>query len=548
MSYQSAIHFDPTALLIIKNEIDNSIAHAEATVATLVEEQQLPFGIDDALLQLQQCAKILQLIDLPILARITSYSAEIMHNIMQHPTQIAAADVEALSEGLAILKRYVEFSCLQQVMIPQFLLEALNHLERALKKPLTREGHQVSALLECVEPTLSFDSIIAPEPSQHVHALYKLCLLHACTGKITPLDEVGFKLIGQHVAFVAQNTAHTQYWGLVNIALQHLNESRLTQPRLRVLIQLESQIKQLFQVPSELNYNSADLADIITLCLSQDHNEAEQLRAQLNLNDDVLSDNQLHFYYKKLFGPAQLTIQTICNLLSEDITTLRKEIEFNYLTLSDERFDAVKQQLQTIIHVLNVLNMTKTAEQIQQPLSQLRNLQTLQDASFIQSLMNSLMQALNDLGLLNRQVLSDLLKYPVHNTEIALDRLDNAHETLALELKAVLDLTHQTLMSYAQTQSLDLLENLPNLFKEMSGALLFMLDNPKAAQAFLNCSAFIEQQLAQQQQTTTQNVQYLLDVCASADMLLESRANQHPVMHKMFDVALTHSQKLQSAA
>lgn len=548
MSYQSAIHFDPTALLIIKNEIDNSITHVESAVTTLVEEQQLPFGIDDALLQLQQCAKILQLIDLPILAKITRYSAELMHNVMLDPQQIKNEDVFSLSEALAILRRYIEFSCLQQVKLPQFLLETINRLEISLHLPLTREGYQVEPLLECVEPKLSLAQVSSPSPSESVYPLYKLCLLHACNQKINELDYIGFKLVGQHVAFLAQDTASQQYWALVNLALQHLAEIRITEPRLRVLIQLESQIRQLLQHPADFSATTADLADIISICIAQDHTEAEQLRVQLNLHDDVLSDNQLHLHYKKLFGPDQLTIQTICGLLSEDITTLRKDIEFNYLNFSDDRLAEIKQQLQSITRIFTILNMNATADQIQQSLSQLYNAQSLQDPSLVQRLMNSLLQALNDVGLLGREYQSNLLQSHVHNTEIALDRLDDAHNTLAQELKAVIDLSSQNLLNYAQTQDPELLDNIPSQLKEMSGALLFMLDEPKAPQAFLNCAHFIEQQIAEQQPINTRQVQYILDVCASADMLLESRANHQPIMQRMFDVALDHSQKLQSAA
>ena len=548
MSYQSAIHFDPTALLIIKNEIDNSITHVESAVTTLVEEQQLPFGIDDALLQLRQCAKILQLIDLPVLAQITQYSAELMHNVIRDPQQIRNSDVEYLSEGLATLKRYIEFSCLQQVSIPQFLLETRNHLELALNKPLTREGHQVEALLECVQPNFTPAPVSKPEPSDSVYPLYKLCLLHACHKKINALDYIGFQLVGQHVAFLAQNTASQTYWGLVNIALRHLAESRMSQPRLRVLIQLEGQIRQLLESPASFTATMSELADIISICISQDHAEAEQLRSQLNLHDDILSDNQLHLYYKKLFGPDQTTIQAICSLLSDEITALRRDIEFNYLSFSNDRLSEIKQQLQSIARIFHVLNMNATAEQIQQPLAQLYNAQALQDTDVVQQLMNSLLQALNDLGLLSRQYQSDLLQYHVHNTGIALDRLDNAHDVLAQELKGLIDLSSQNLMNYAQTQNVEYLENLPSQLKEMSGALLFMLDEPKAPQAFLNCASFVEQHVTQQQPISTQQIQYILDVCASADMLLESRANHQPIMQRMFDVALDHSQKLQSAA
>ncbi|MEB3753737.1 chemotaxis protein [Acinetobacter sp. MD2(2019)] len=548
MSYQSAIHFDSTTLLIIKKEIDNSITLVESAVNTLVEEQQLPFGIDDALLQLQQCGKILHLIELPLLAKMTQYSADLMQKIMQDPQHIQAADVKTLGDGFAVLKRYIEFSCLEQVTIPQLLLETLNHLELALNKPMTREGHQVASLLECVELQLDVAPVVQPQPSPSVHALYKLCLLHTCKQKNNALDYVGFKLVGQHLAFLAQHTEHQMYWSLVKLALQHLEESQIHPSRLRALIQLEQNIGRFIQSPTSFESSVADLADIITICLSQDHAHAEQLRHQLNLNDDILSDNQLHFYRKKLLAPDQKTIQTICNLLDAEITTVRKEIEFNHLNLSEERFSHLKQQVQTIIDILKILNMNNTAADIQKPFEQLNHASALQNEDLAQMLMNSLLQALNDLGLLNRQSQSDLLQYRVHNKTIALDRLDNAHESLALELKAVIELATQSLLSYEQAPSADLLENLPNLFKEMSGALLFILNNAKAAQAFSNCAQFLEQQINEQHALNLTQIQYLLDVCASADLLLENRANQLPVMPQMFDVALAHSQQLQSAA
>ena len=109
MSYQTSIHFDPTALLIIKNEVDNSIKLVESAVSSLAEDQVLPFGIDDALNQFEQCAHVLALIDMPNLAKIAEYSAELMRKIMQHPTQINTQEVVALSEGTTMLKRYIEW-------------------------------------------------------------------------------------------------------------------------------------------------------------------------------------------------------------------------------------------------------------------------------------------------------------------------------------------------------------------------------------------------------------------------------------------------------
>ena len=100
MSYQTSIHFDPTALLIIKKEVDNSIQQVETAVSSLVDDRSLPFGIDDALLQLEQCAQVILLIDMPQLSLLTQYCTEVMRKIMQNPQNIDTKDVVALSEEI----------------------------------------------------------------------------------------------------------------------------------------------------------------------------------------------------------------------------------------------------------------------------------------------------------------------------------------------------------------------------------------------------------------------------------------------------------------
>ena len=107
MSSPPSIHFAPTALLIIKNEVDNSIKLVESAVSSLAEDQTLPFGIDDALNQFEQCAQVLALINIPTLAQIAQYSAELMRKIMGNPAQINTQEVIALSEGTTMMKRYI---------------------------------------------------------------------------------------------------------------------------------------------------------------------------------------------------------------------------------------------------------------------------------------------------------------------------------------------------------------------------------------------------------------------------------------------------------
>ena len=270
MSYQTQIHFDPTALLIIKSEIDNSIKLVETAVNTLAEEQALPFGIDDALNQFEQCTQVLALIDMPLLSKMTQYSAELMRKIMAQPEQIVTNDVIALSEGTTMLRRYMEFICLREVKVPQFLLDTLNRLEKALGKPLTQEGHNLQPLLGLITPSFNLPQAPSLEKSQYIHQLYKLCLNRLIKQTETTLDLQGIKLVGVYVAGLAADLPSQQYWQLVNVGLGHIEELSITEARLRSLIQIETNIGKLLAQPATYQSNLSDLADILSICISQE--------------------------------------------------------------------------------------------------------------------------------------------------------------------------------------------------------------------------------------------------------------------------------------
>ncbi|EPJ8875464.1 chemotaxis protein, partial [Acinetobacter baumannii] len=242
MSEHNSIQFDPTALLIIKNEIDNSIKLVEGAVSTLIEEQALPFGIDDALEQFKQCTQVLRLIDIPYLAKITQYSTELMQKIMANPERINTDDVVALSEGTTMVKRYIEFICLREVEVPQFLLDTLNNLEKALNKPLTSSGQQIASKLSTASLELPLPEVLINERTQFIHQLYKLSLHQFLNKTENARDFQAFKLIGGYLVSMAQGQPSQQYWQLVNSAFSHIDELVLNDARLRVFINLENAI------------------------------------------------------------------------------------------------------------------------------------------------------------------------------------------------------------------------------------------------------------------------------------------------------------------
>ena len=547
MSYQTQIHFDPTALLIIKSEIDNSIKLVETAVNTLAEEQALPFGIDDALNQFEQCTQVLALIDMPLLSKMTQYSAELMRKIMAQPEQIVTNDVIALSEGTTMLRRYMEFICLREVKVPQFLLDTLNRLEKALGKPLTQEGHNLQPLLGLITPSFNLPQAPSLEKSQYIHQLYKLCLNRLIKQTETTLDLQGIKLVGVYVAGLAADLPSQQYWQLVNVGLGHIEELSITEARLRSLIQVETNIGKFLAQPATYQSNLSDLADILSICISQEDDVSGHIRSQLNIGDEILSDTQLQVLSRHLYGPDHDTVQTVSQLMTTEMAQIRNEIEYNHQNMSAEKTQELQQKLSQLANVFKVLNLNEAANELLQQSEKLSQPNTLTDATSIQQLMNSILASMNSIGILERNYTSSRLQLKVNNMKISLDRLDEAHVTLLTETQTLITTVTDTLSLYTQDTASHSLEAMPDYLKELSGAALF-LGSPVQQTALIDAAQFTQQRLAQGQSIDAAQIDHILNIVAGLSLLVDNLQNKQPMLQSIFDVSLASSQQLKNVA
>lgn len=547
MSYQTSIHFDPTALLIIKNEVDNSIKLVESAVSTLVEDQTLPFGIDDALNQFEQCAQVLALIDMPNLAQIAQYSAELMRKIMGNPAQVNTQDVIALSEGTTMLKRYIEFICLREVKIPQFLLDTLNRLELALGKPLTTEGQHIEPLLDLITPDFQLPQVPGLEKSKYVQRLYKLSLNKLLKQEESEMDLQAIKLVGTYLAGLSANHPSKQYWHLVHVAFDNIDHLLINEPRLRTLISIERNMAQYFSSADSFKASLSDLANVLSLCISQEDATAQQIRSQLNIGDDLLTDMQLQVFSRHLYGPDFETMHTISELVTAEMTQIRNDIEYNYQHMTPEKTQELQTQLNSLANIFKVLNLNEAYHDLNRQAASLSQADILKDESFAQQLMNVILSAMNSIGVLERHHTSSRLQLRVNNMNISLDRLDEAHNALLNETKALIELSSQILTDYLQDQDLTKLEPVPIQFCEIGGAMLFL--NAEHVKAAFNTTAlFIKNRIEQSVALTPAEIHHALDALASADMMIDNLKNKQPVLQAMFKVALDSSEKLKIVA
>lgn len=546
MSEHTSIHFDPTALLIIKHEIDRSIKLVEGAVSTLIEEQALPFGIDDALEQFKQCTQVLRLIDVPYLAKITQYSTELMQKIIANPTQINTDDVVALSEGTTMVKRYIEFICLREIQVPQFLLTTLNNLELALNKPLTTSGQALVPLLADTSLELPLPEILISEKTQFIHQLYKLSLHQFLKKTASAQDFQAFKLIATYLVSMANTQPSQKYWQLVNYAFNHIDDLLLNDSRLRVLINIESHIALFLAAPESFQPNLAAFADILSIVIAQEDEIAHLIRNQIHIGDETPTDTQLLVLSRHLFGPDFDTMHTVSQLILDEMNKVRNDIEYNYQNMSPEKAQQLQASLLQLAHTFKLLNLDEAASALSQQASSLSQLNILSDENYAQQLMNSILSAMNSIGILVRNYTSNRLQLSVNNTAISLDRLDEAHQALLTETKNLIDFICQSLTLYANDQTQNI-EAIAGSLKELAGAAEF-LGSTTQQYALLQTAQFVQEQLEQSQPFNTDQIHCIFNVLAGIDMLVDNLKNKQPVLQSMFNVALSSSQQLQKKA
>lgn len=546
MSEHTSIHFDPTALLIIKHEIDRSIKLVEGAVSTLIEEQTLPFGIDDALEQFKQCTQVLRLIDIPYLAKITQYSTELMQKIIAKPTQINTDDVIALSEGTTMVKRYIEFICLRELQVPQFLLNTLNNLELALNKPLTSSGQAIAPLLANASLELPLPQVFINEKTQFIHQLYKLSL-HQFLNKTEATHHYqAFKLIGTYLVSMAKHQSSQQYWQLVNYAFDHIDNLLLNDSRLRVLINIESYIGQFLATPESFKPDLPALADILSIVIAQEDEVAHHIRNQLHIGDETPTDTQLLVLSRHLFGPDFDTMHAVSQLILSEMNKVRNDIEYNYQNMSTEKAQQLQTSLLQLAYTFKLLNLDEASVELSQQASSLSQLNILSNENYAQQLMDSILSAMNSIGILVRQYTSSRLQLNVNNTNISLDRLDEAHQALLTETKNLIDFICQSLTLYANDSTQNI-EAIAGSLKELAGAAEF-LGSTIQQDALLQTAQFVQQQLEQNQPFNTDQIHCIFNVLAGLDMLVDNLKNKQPVLQSMFNVALSSSQQLQEKA
>jgi hypothetical protein len=552
MTTDTAQHFDAIALHIVKDEIDASLNQVENALSAYIEDNSNTFGLNEAAEGMTQINGILQLLEISGAIELAYAMSQLMNRIASQPQDTTDQILGAMSEGLVLLSRYLEFVLLRESLLPHFLLPTINKIHTQLGLPLLREGHFLKPYLAIVQmPALSQDQQaldISAVELERLTSLYRASLNHLLKAKANNLDFQAFKLIGHLARQISSNTPSALYWRAVDSALIQLEDCKLTDTRLRILIQIERNLAQLTANNTDFMVGIDEMADILSLGACRDHEIADDLRQQLGLTDYLMSDLQANMLARYLFGPDSNTIHITTELFQQEISEIKNKVDsLQHGDLIEGGFESIANQLYQLAQGMTLLNLEDAGQLLKQQSYKVAGWQNVSNLVQINELMDTLLFASNAIAILDRSYMPHGSKLPFNNTHISMHQLQEANQVVIKECRDALNMSMRALTTYIEDGDLLHMNNVPAMFDTIAGALLFL--NAQAGHDILRQTAkYIEKAFSPENtQPTEQHIALLANVMMSVDHYLEGLEIQKPVGIRPFDIGLDSAAQLQAA-
>lgn len=552
MTTDTAQHFDAIALHIVKDEIDASLKQVENALSAYIEDTGNTFGLNEASESMAQISGIVQLLDINGAIELASAMSQLMNRIASNPQDTSDQTLGAMSEGLVLLSRYLEFVLLRESLLPHFLLPTINLIHIELGLPLLREGHFLKSFLSIVQmPTLKQDQQgieINDVELNRLSSLYRASLNNLIKNKASQLDYQAFKLIGHLAKQISINTQSALYWHAVDSALNQLDECKLSDTRLRVLIQIERNLAKLSPNTAGFTPSIDELADILSLGACRDHQEADQLRQQLGLTDYLMSDVQSNILARYLFGPDSNTIHITTDLFQQEITDIKNKVDsLQHGDLLEGGFEAIANQIYQLAQGITLLNLNDAGQLLRQQSHKVAAWQNMSNFDQINELMDSLLLASNAIAVFDRSYIPQGSKLPFNNTRISLHQLQEANQVVIKECRDALGMSMRSLTTYLEDGDLLHMNNVPAMFETIAGALLF-LNAPAGHDMLTKTARYIEKAFSPEHaKPNDQQIALLANVMMSIDHYLEGLEIQKPVGIHPFDIGSQSVAQLQAA-
>lgn len=252
-------------------------------------------------------------------------------------TTIHKAILEALSQTLVILNRFLELLSLQQKAIPSVLLPAINSLRAARKAPALGEAHFFDFSFKAGKPPtnkpvrITRETLVRLKKFRH---MYQAGLLHLIRGQRTSGAVRYMGLALGRIDQLLGNAPCAPLWWVAAGALEAMvsNDAAMTPSRKKLFSLLDRELKNLIiQAPNSLKQtpSTALIKEFLYLLAlnKSDSLKAKQVAQFYKIPDLKYNEGALEEQRQVLFSPGRGVLNSVAEALKDDINAIKDSVD-----------------------------------------------------------------------------------------------------------------------------------------------------------------------------------------------------------------------------
>jgi hypothetical protein len=250
---------------------------------------------------------------------------------------VLRAILEAMSQTLVILSRFLELISLQHKAVPSVLLPAINSLRSARKAPILGESNFFEFSFKIGKPPsnkpvrITRETLVRLKKFRH---MYQAGLLHLIRGQRTAGAVRYMGLALSRIDQLLGNSPCAPIWWVSAGALEAMvqNDATMTPARKRLFSMLDRELRTLIKnAPNSFKQASSvsltkEFLFLIALNKS-DSLKARQISKFYNLPELSYSESTLKEQRQVLFSPGRGVLTSVAEALKDDINAIKDSVD-----------------------------------------------------------------------------------------------------------------------------------------------------------------------------------------------------------------------------
>jgi hypothetical protein len=323
----------------IKGELESTIQQAQSSLEGFSENTSDLNQLEQVTDYVRQLRGIFQVLEEHGAVSVCDEMNAAINAIPQNDnsSQIHKAILEAMSQALVILNRFLELLSLQQKAIPSVLLPAINSLRTARKAPALGEAHFFDFSFKAGKPPtnkpvrITRETLVRLKKFRH---MYQAGLLHLIRGQRTSGAVRYMGLALGRIDQLLGNAPCAPLWWVASGALEAMvsNEATMTPSRKKLFSLLDRELKNLIlQAPESLKQSpsTALIKEFLFLLAlnKSDSLKAKQVAQFYKIPELRYNENGLEEQRQVLFSPGRGVLTSVAEALKDDINAIKDSVD-----------------------------------------------------------------------------------------------------------------------------------------------------------------------------------------------------------------------------